>query len=75
MPSSYELLFSRKPRTMLPRARGRLQSCHPGKETSSKKWTKRSKAEKELWQALQPGKRNTGHYEANLCKGHTKQHG
>ena len=37
MPSSYELLFSRKPRTMLPTARGRLQSCHSGKETPKKK--------------------------------------
>ena len=37
MPSSYELLFSRKPRTMLPTARRRLQSCHYGKETPPKK--------------------------------------
>ena len=36
MPSSYELLFSRKPRTMLPTARGRLQSCLSGKETFPK---------------------------------------
>ena len=37
MPSSCELLFSRKPRTMLPTARGRLQSCHSGKEAPPKK--------------------------------------
>ena len=37
MPSSYELPFSRKPRTMLPTARGRLQSCHSEKETPPKK--------------------------------------
>ena len=57
MPSSYELLFSRKPRTILPTARERLQSCHSGKETPPKKWTKPSKAETELWQTFQLGKK------------------
>ena len=56
MPSSYELLFSRKPRTMLSTARRRLQSCLSGKETPPKKWTKPSKAETELCRHSSQGK-------------------
>ena len=56
MPSSYELLFSRKPRTMLPMARERLQSCHSGKETPPKKLTKPSKAETESCRHSSQGK-------------------
>ena len=44
MQSSSELLFSRKPRTMLPTARGRLQSCHSGKETPPKKKNEQNQA-------------------------------
>ena len=56
MPSSYELLFSRKPRTMLPTVRERLQSCHSGKETPPKKLTKPSRAETELCRHSSQGK-------------------
>ena len=55
MPSSYELLSSRKPRTMLPTTRSG-QCCHSGKETPPKKLTKPSKAETESCRHSSQGK-------------------
>ena len=37
MPSPYELLFGRKPRTMLPTAKGALKSQHPERDTHLQK--------------------------------------